>query len=202
MTPSLGPGLPGFTAARTTADQPAVPGKKDDDGFGKMVHAGANPARPEKQPPTEAGSRDPRWSKLAAGLAAQTGEDKPMPDGKARAARAAPTGLTAAKSTKDGKDARAAKDTDAETPVSDAGATPLDDHLPLLMAFHDLRHFSTSTKSADVGETGQDAAVDGQIVPKGYRPKSAAGNGDVEPMSKPERASLVDGPLTKLDDPS
>jgi len=202
MTPSLGPGLPGFTAARTTADQPAAPGKKDDDGFGKMVHAGANPARPEKQPPTEAGSRDPRWSKLAAGLAAQTGEDKPMPDGKARAARAAPTGLTAAKSTKDGKDARAAKDTDAETPVSDAGATPLDDHLPLLMAFHDLRHFSTSTKSADVGETGQDAAVEGQVLPKGYRPKSAAGNGDVEPMSKPERASLVDGPLTKLDNPS
>src|SRR5438309_2088213 len=77
MTPSLGPALPGFTAART-AEQPAAPGKKDDAGFGKMVHGGAS--QTEKQPTAEAGARDPRWSKLAAGLAAQTGEDAPRRD--------------------------------------------------------------------------------------------------------------------------
>ena len=193
MTPSLGPALPGFTAART-AEQPAAPGKKDDAGFGKMVHGGAGQA--EKQPTTEAGTRDPRWSKLAAGLAAQAGEDEPMPSGKARTT---PTGSTAAKSVKDGKAVEADKDADTETPATDAGATPLDDHLPLLMAFHDLRHFSTSAKSADASEAGQEPALAGQLLPKAYRATSAAGQDDLEPMPKPEPASLVDGPLTKLD---
>ncbi|QKC95138.1 flagellar hook-length control protein FliK [Mesorhizobium sp. NZP2298] len=191
MTPSLGPALPGFTATRP-AEQPAVSGKKDDAGFGRMVHRGASQA--EKQPTTESG-RDPRWSKLAAGLAAQTGEDEPMPAGKARTAA---TGLTAAKSMKDGKEVEADKDADTETQTTEASATPLDDHLPLLMAFHDLRHFSTSAKSADAGQAGQEAALEGQILPKAYRATSA-GHDDPEPMSKPERASLVDGPLTKLD---
>ncbi|WP_244661867.1 hypothetical protein [Mesorhizobium huakuii] len=193
MTPSLGPALPGFTAART-AEQPATPGKKDDSGFGKMVHGGASQA--EKQPTTEAGGRDPRWSKLAAGLAAQAGEDKPLPPGKARTT---PTGLTAAKCMKDGKDVGADEDTDTETPATDAGATPLDDHLPLLMAFHDLRHFSTSAKSADASEAGQEPALGGQVLPKAYRMASATGQDDLEPTSEPERVSLVDGPLTKLE---
>ncbi|WP_214471952.1 flagellar hook-length control protein FliK [Mesorhizobium sp. dw_380] len=193
MTPSLGPALPGFTAART-AELPAAPGKNDDSGFGEMVHGGASKAHPEKQSATEAGPRDPRWSKLAAGLAAQAGEDEPMPAGKVRTA---PTG--SAKSTKDGTDFGADKDADTEMPATDAGATPLDDHLPLLIAFHDLRHFSTSANSADASETGQQPALDGRLLPKAYRATSAAGHDDPEPMSKPERASLVDGPLTKLD---
>ena len=195
MTPSLGPALPGFTAARTTAEQPATPGKNDA-GFGKMVHGGGSPAHSEKQPATEAGPRDPRWSKLAAGLAAQAGEDEPMPAGKARTT---PTGLTASKSMKDDKDVGADKDTNTDKSATDAAATPLDDHLPLLMAFHDLRHFSTSTKSAAAGEAGQDPALDGQLVPKAYQPKSVTGHDDLEPMSKPERVSLVDGALTQLD---
>jgi len=195
MTPSLGPALPGFTAARTTAEQPVASGKKDDAGFGKMVHGGSQ-AQSEKQPAPEAGAREPRWSKLAAGLAAQTGDDEPMLPGKARTAS---TGLPATKSMKDGKDSGAGKDTDAETSTTDAGATPLDDHLPLLIAFHDLRHFSTSAKSSDASEAGQEPAFGGQVTPKAYRAKSAAGHDDLEPMSKPERASLVDGPLTKLD---
>jgi len=192
MTPSLGPALPGFTATRT-AEQPAVPGKKDDAGFGRMVHRGAGQA--EKQPTTETGARDPRWSKLAAGLAAQTGEDEPVPAGKARIAE---TGLTTAKSM---KDVEADKDADTETQTTDAGATPLDDHLPLLMAFHDLRHFSTSAKTDVAGQAGQGSAPDGQILPKAYRATSA-GHDDLEPISKPERVSLVDGPLTKLDSQS
>ncbi|WP_245268821.1 flagellar hook-length control protein FliK [Mesorhizobium loti] len=119
-----------------------------------------------------------------------------MPAGKASTT---PSGLTAAKSTKDGKDVGAGKDADTEKSATDAGATPLDDHLPLLMAFHDLRHFSTSAKSAAAGEAGQDPAPDGQVLPKAYQPKSVTGHDDLEPMSKPERVSLVDGPLTKLD---
>ncbi|RWE30690.1 MAG: flagellar hook-length control protein FliK [Mesorhizobium sp.] len=197
MTPSLGPALPGFTAART-AEQPAAPGKKDDTGFGKMVHGGASPANSEKQPPAEAGFRDPRWSRLAADLAAKTGEDEPMPTGKARTT---PSGSSAAKSMKDSKDTGTDKEADADAPAAEPGAAALDEHLPLLMAFHDLRHFSTSAKSADssASETGQDAAVVGQLPSKAYRQKSAAASDGLEPMSKPERVSLVDGPLTKLD---
>lgn len=193
MTPSLGPALPGFTAPRT-AEQPAASGKKDDAGFGRMVNGRAS--QPEKQPTAETGGRDPRWSKLAAGLAAQAGEDEAPPAGKARTT---PTGLTAAKSTKDGKDVEADKNADTETTATDAGATPLDDHLPLLMAFHELRHFSTSAKSADASEAGQQPALGGQVLPKAYRAASAAGPDDLDPMSKPERVSLVDGPLTKLE---
>ncbi|KAA3451809.1 flagellar hook-length control protein FliK [Mesorhizobium sp. SARCC-RB16n] len=196
MTPSLGPALPGVTAART-AEQPAAPGKNDDTGFGKMVHGSPSPANSEKQPPAEASSRDPRWSRLAAGLAANAGEDEPMPAWKARTT---PTGSPAAKSMKDGKDA-GTEDADADAQAAESGAPPLDGHLPLLMAFHDLRHFSTSAKSADstASETGQGAAVIGQLPSKVYRQKSAAGSDGLEPMSKPERVSLVDGPLTKLD---
>ena len=193
MTPSLGPALPGFTAART-AEQPAAPGTKDDAGFGKMVHGSAGQA--EKQPTTEGRARDPRWSKLAAGLAAQAGEDEAMPAGRARTT---PTGSTAAKSVKDAKGAEADKDADTETPATEASAMPLDDHLPLLMAFHDLRHFSTSAKSADASEAGQEPALDGQLLSKAYRATSAAGHDDLEPMPKPEQVSLVDGPLKKLD---
>ncbi|TPK58814.1 flagellar hook-length control protein FliK [Mesorhizobium sp. B2-4-19] len=192
MTPSLGPALPGLTAART-AEQPAAPGKKDDAGFGKMVHGRAGQS--ERQPTSEAGGRDPRWSKLAAGLAAKAGEDEPMP---ARRVRTTPTGSTAAKSVKDGKGVEADKDADTEMAATDAGATPLDDHLPLLMAFHDLRHFSTSAKSADASEAGQEPALDGQLLSKAYRATSA-GHDDLEPMQKPERVALVDGPLKKLD---
>ncbi|WP_246675299.1 flagellar hook-length control protein FliK [Mesorhizobium sp. B2-3-4] len=102
---------------------------------------------------------------------------------------------------KDGKNDATQKDADIDASATDAGATPLDEHLPLLMAFHDLRHFSTSAKSAgsDASATGQDAAVDGQLPSKAYRQDSSAGLDELEPMSKPERVSLVDGPLTKLD---
>ncbi|MER9842450.1 flagellar hook-length control protein FliK [Mesorhizobium australicum] len=197
MTPSLGPALPGFTTART-AEQPAASGKKDDTGFGEMVHGGASPAHSEKQPPAEPGSRDPRWSKLAAELAAKAGEDEPRPASKARTT---PSGSSAAKSMKDGKDAGTDKDAYADAPAAEPGATPLDEHLALLMAFHDLRHFSTSAKTADqsAAGTGQDATVVGQLPPKAYRQKSAAGGDGLEPMAKPERVSLVDVPLTKLD---
>jgi chemotaxis protein MotD len=192
MTPSLGPALSGFAAARTAAEQPAASGKKDDAGFGKMVHAKA--AHPEKQPATEAGSRDPRWSKLAAGLASQAGDDE---SGQADPATTASKGLPVAKQTKDGK--AGGSDKDAELPAADGDASPLQDHLPLLMALHELRHFSTSAKSAEAGDTGQGPAPEGQSLSKTYRVKSTADHDALEPVSKPERVSLADGQLTKLE---
>ncbi|MBZ9794933.1 flagellar hook-length control protein FliK [Mesorhizobium sp. ES1-4] len=102
---------------------------------------------------------------------------------------------------KDAKDAGTDKDADADAPAAEPGATPLDEHLPLLMAFHDLRHFSTSAKSADpnASETGQGPTVVGQLSSKTFRQTSVAGSDGLEPIPKPERASLVEGPLTKVD---
>ncbi|TPL50092.1 flagellar hook-length control protein FliK [Mesorhizobium sp. B2-4-4] len=192
MTPSLGPALPGITTARTTAEQPAATGKNDDTGFGKMLDDKAGPAHPDKHPAAGAESRDERWSRLAAGPAGQ--KDEPLPAGKARIPS---SGMLAAKAARDDKTAETDKDADGA--AAETGTTPLEDHLPLLIAFHDLRHFSTSARPADTSETGQEPALDGQFLPKAYRPKSAAGHDDLEPMSKPERTSLVDGALTKLD---
>ncbi|MER9106548.1 flagellar hook-length control protein FliK [Mesorhizobium sp. M0848] len=81
---------------------------------------------------------------------------------------------------------------------------PLQDHLPLLMAFHDLRHFSTSAKAAGgdaaPGGSPPDQSLDGQApLPKNYRSKSTSGRETLETMSKPEQASIVDGPLTEPD---
>ncbi|MER9292527.1 flagellar hook-length control protein FliK [Mesorhizobium sp. M0510] len=91
---------------------------------------------------------------------------------------------------------------DAEDTAPDAG--PLQDDLPLLIAFHDLRHFATTAKAAGgntaTGENPSDPALDGQAsLPKTYRPKAAGGREALETMSKPEQASIVDGPLTAFD---
>ncbi|TGQ71217.1 flagellar hook-length control protein FliK [Mesorhizobium sp. M00.F.Ca.ET.186.01.1.1] len=189
MTPSLGPALPGFTA-RTTADQPATTGQNDDTGFGKMLDGEANPGHAQKRPAAEAGSRDQRWTKLAAGFAGQKGEAEPMPAGRARSA--------VAKAAKD--DEASGLDKDGEATPDDAGAPSFQDQLPLLVAFHDLRQFSTSAKSADAAETGEGSALEGQAASaRGYRPKSTAGHDDLEMPSRPERMSITDGPLTKLD---
>ncbi|MEO5757738.1 MAG: flagellar hook-length control protein FliK, partial [Mesorhizobium sp.] len=110
----------------------------------------------------------------------------------------------AAKIAKDSADAKPHKDAaDTEEAASDTGTAPLQNDLPLLIAFHDLRHFSTAAKAGGrdtaAGEAAQDPALDGQQpLPKLYQSKSA-GREVLETMSKPEQASLVDGPLTALD---
>ncbi|MER9350328.1 flagellar hook-length control protein FliK [Mesorhizobium sp. M0227] len=195
MTTSLGSALPGFASTRATSEQPAANGRNDDAGFGKMLR---DDARPERQPSTEAGSRDQRWSKLAAGLAGH--------DAKAEPASAEPGRTTSAKvaSVKAGKDELEAKVHKADAGETAPDAGPLQDDLPLLIAFHDLRHFATTAKAAGgntaTGENPSDPALDGQAsLPKTYRPKAAGGREALETMSKPEQASIVDGPLTALD---
>ena len=195
MTTSLGSALPGFTPARATPEQPSANGKTDDAGFGKMLGGDTGPARPERRPTTEAGSREQRWCKLAAGLAGHGGKPEST---SADPVKVVSAKVLATKAAKDATDTGTGKDAaEKEATADDPGTTPLQDHLPLLMAFHDLRHFSTSAKAADASETGQDPALAGQL-PKAHRSKSAAGRDDLETMSKPERASIVDGPLTEL----
>ena len=82
MTTSLGSALPGFAPVRATPEQPAANGKTDDAGFGKMLGGDTGPARPERRPTTtEAGSREQRWGKLAAGLAAHGDKAEHRPGG-------------------------------------------------------------------------------------------------------------------------
>lgn len=197
MTTSLGQALPGFAPARATPEQPPANGKTDDAGFGKMLGGDTGPARPERRPTTVAGSREQRWDKLAAGLAGHGGKTEPT---SADCGKIVSAKVLATKAAKDTTDTGAGTDsaTDTEATADGTGTTPLQDHLPLLMAFHDLRHFSASAKAADASEIGQDPALAGQL-PKAHRSKSAAGRDDLETMSKPEQASIVDGPLTELD---
>ncbi|MBZ9721361.1 flagellar hook-length control protein FliK [Mesorhizobium sp. AD1-1] len=195
MTTSLGSALPGFASTRATSEQPAANGRNDDAGFGKMLR---DDARPERQASTEAGSRDRRWSKLAAGLAGHGAKVEP--------ASAEPGRTTSAKgaSVKTGKDELEAKAHKADAEQTASDTAPLQDDLPLLIAFHDLRHFSTAAKAAGgnaaTGENPSDPALGGQAaLPKTYRSKSSGGREALETMSKPEQASIVDGPLTALD---
>ncbi|MBZ9775914.1 flagellar hook-length control protein FliK [Mesorhizobium sp. CO1-1-8] len=195
MTTSLGSALPGFASTRATSEQPAANGRNDDAGFGKMLR---DDARPERQPSTEARSRDQRWSKLAAGLARH--------DAKAEPASAEPGRTTSAKgaNAKTGKDDLEAKTHEADAEEMASDTAPLQDDLPLLIAFHDLRHFSTAAKAAGsnaaTGENPPDPALGGQAsLPKTYRSKSSGGREALETISKPEQASIVDGPLTALD---
>ncbi|MER8570456.1 flagellar hook-length control protein FliK [Mesorhizobium sp. M1338] len=201
MTTSLGSALPGFASTRATSEQPAANGRNDD-GFGKMLRGDAAPARPERQPTTEAGSRDQRWCKLAAGLAGHAGKaEPPSADPENIVSARGPT----VKASKDDLEAESHKDdADAEETAPDADAEPLQDDLPLLIAFHDLRHFSTSSKAAGrdaaLGESPSDPALDRQAPPpKTHRSKSTTGQEALETMSKPEQASIADGPLTELD---
>ncbi|SDA70339.1 flagellar hook-length control protein FliK [Mesorhizobium qingshengii] len=196
MTTSLGSALPGFTPARATPEQPSANGKTDDAGFGKMLGGDTGPARPERRPTTEAGSREQRWGKLAAGLAGHGGKPEST---SADPVKVVSAKVLATKAAKDAADTGSGTENaaDTEATADDTGTTPLQDHLPLLMAFHDLRHFATSAKAADASETGQDPALAGQL-PKTHRPKSAAGRDDLETISKSERAPIVDGPLTEL----
>ncbi|MFC3325262.1 flagellar hook-length control protein FliK [Mesorhizobium cantuariense] len=200
MTTSLGSALPGFAAARATAEQPAANGKNDDAGFGKMLRGDTDTARPKRQPTTEAGSREQRWSKLAAGLAGHSGKAEPT---SAEPGKTVSGKVPTVKIGKDDLEAKANKD-DADAEETTADAAPLQDDLSLLIAFHDLRHFSTSAKAsgrdAATGESPSEPALDGQApLPKTYRSKSSAGREALETMSKPEQASIVDGPLTDLD---
>lgn len=189
MTSSLGPALPGYTSARTTPEQPIANGKKDDAGFGKMLGEAEGNARQDKQPTTETGSRQQNWARLAAGLSGHGSKDEPT----AAAGKTTSAKMPTAKIAKD--------DTDEKSSKEDADALPLQDDLPLLMAFHDLRHFSTATKAtgrdAASGDGSPNPALDGQAtLPKSYRSKSTAGR---EALSESEQASLVDGRLTEID---
>ena len=176
MTSSVGPSLPGFASVRAASEQPG--GKTADTGFSNMLHGTGKHARPDKQTASETAPRDQRWGKPAA-------TDHPGIESKEDPSPADPRKISSAKSlllkaAKDNADSASGKEADdAGSGEQAAGDSPLQDHLPLLMALHDLRQFSASAKSgkAATGDgTGSPAALDGQApLSKRYRPTTDAG---------------------------
>ncbi|MET2830485.1 flagellar hook-length control protein FliK [Mesorhizobium shangrilense] len=179
MTTSVGPSLPGFVSTRAASEQPAAGGKTADTGFSDMLHSTGKQARPEKQTASETTSRDPRWGKPASsGHAEADSKDEPAPADPRKISSAKLLLLKAAKESAAGPASGKEAD-DAGTGDAATGASSLQDHLPLLMALHDLRQFSASAKSDKTvtGDgTGNPAVLDAQApLSKRYRSTTDAG---------------------------
>ena len=196
MTTSVGPALPGFASTRAASEQPG--GKTADTGFSNVLHGTGKHTRPDKQTASETAPRDQRWGKPAA-------TDHPGIESKEDPSPADPRKTASAKSlllkaAEDGADTGAGKEVDdTGTGEQAAGNSPLQDHLPLLMALHDLRHFSASAKSdkAVAGDgTGEPATLDGQpLLSKKHRPAADSGKA-LELNSSSERGVTTTGPST------
>ena len=198
MTTSVGPSLPGFVSTRAASEQPGAGGKNTDTGFSNMLHGTGKPARSEKQQASETASRDQRWGKPAADRPGTGSRDDPP---LAEPRKMSPAKSLLLKATKDDAETGAGKDADNTGITKQAAdASALQDHLPLLMALHDLRHFSASTKSdkATTGEgTGDPATLDGQ-TPLSKRYRSTADTGKALGLeSRSERGSTTTDRLTE-----
>ncbi|WP_421916488.1 flagellar hook-length control protein FliK [Mesorhizobium sp.] len=177
MTTSVGPALPGFASARAASEQPAAGGNGADTGFGSMLQGTAKQARQENQNGSEAAPRDPRWGKPFPTRHPETGNtDEPAPADPRKIASAK---LLLLKAAKDSAESAAGKEADDAAPGGDAPSdtSSLQDHLPLLMALHDLRQFSASAKSDKTATgDGAPAALDGQLpLSRRYRSTTDAG---------------------------
>jgi chemotaxis protein MotD len=175
---SVGPSLPGFVSTRAASDQPAAGARTADTGFSDMLHGTGKQARPDKQTTGETASRDQRWGKpLAADHPGIDREDTPSPADPRKVASAKSLLLKAAKNSPDTASGNEADNAGNGEPA--AANSPLQDHLPLLIALHDLRQFSApakSDKTATGDGTGDPAALDGQAaLSKRYRSTTDAG---------------------------
>lgn len=188
MTVSVGPALPGSTTAYASAEQPAGAGKGGNSDFGDMVDGGRS-TQPDKQQPSAVTPRESRWAGLPTRLAGADGKGEPEHPGATKHRSAKTPATKAVKEDADGKPDKASAD------VEQAGqsAPPLQDQLPLLMALHDISHFSASAKAA--GQNKRDPAGDElqenqQLSsPKNYR----AGADVLEATSRSERILMPAG---------
>ncbi|UVK40774.1 flagellar hook-length control protein FliK [Mesorhizobium sp. AR10] len=189
MTTSVGQALPGFAPTRAPSTQN---GKSEETSFDDMVRSAESPSGSESPQAKEAGLRDPRWPKRAS---ASFGKGEP--DAGQVASPKLPTGKTARDDADTGSDKTSV---DAEETGQSAKAASLHDHLPLLIALHDMRHFSASAKS-DGGNTvtdeqASDPALNGQprsteqppSPSKKYRSASSADADALGALSRSERA--------------
>lgn len=178
MTTSVGPALPGFASTRSASEQSGAGTKNADTGFNQVLHGAGKQAGSEKHPTAETAPRDQRWGRpTPTGRAATDGKDEPAPADPRKIASAK---SLLAKAAKDAADAAAGEEgDDAGTAEQVADTSALQDHLPLLMALHDLRHFSASAKAdnAASGDSAMNPPLDGQNpLSKKYRATADAAN--------------------------
>jgi chemotaxis protein MotD len=200
MTVSLGSTFPGFTSANAPAELAAAGEKGENSGFGNLVDGGKSTRR-DKQQSAMATPRDLRWVGLPARLAGAEGKGEPEHPGvtKTRSAK-----TLATKTAKDDADDKPPKtSTELDQARQGTSAEPLQE-LPLLMTFHELRHFSTKAAGPDItpNQAELDQPVDGQAgdepqqsSPRNYR--SIVGVDDHETTSRSERSVMPTGFLAE-----
>ena len=204
MTTSLGPALAGICSPR--ARRRSNRHERQERGH-KLRQDGARqprtrPHRKATRGNQEAGLRDPRWAKRASAEPWQGESLATTLQRQGPPRRNCRTGKTA----KDDADTGSGQGSvpTPRRPGRDANAASLQDHLPLLIAFHDMRHFSTSAKAdgrnTATGETAPDPALDGQpplrnsaFTVEKVRSASSADADALETMSRSERASTAAG---------
>lgn len=182
MTPSLGPALPGF-ASSTRASTEQAGADHDETAFDKLVERGPRQPHPDKHAAPENPQRSPRSAKAADN---PIGE-KPVAKGVARQTpprdpKQVATRLPEADAEAIGKDAAEA-------------ASPRD--LSLLMAFHDLRHFSAASRT-DRGNGAGDAPKADMAPARTSALRAAFARDNGADIETPREPRMADMPLRAL----
>jgi chemotaxis protein MotD len=166
MTTNVGQTLPGFASAHAGSKQSAPNAKGDDKSFGDMVRGDDDPLTPKGRAANEAGPHDARWARRNAAGPVK-GETAHAETGKAASKTA--FGKAAKDDADNGPDKPSA---DAEASGPDTGTTP--DHLPLVLALHDISRFSAARTSGNGAATGEqtEPALDGDTAPVQTQPMS------------------------------
>lgn len=196
MTTNVGQALPGFAPVHAGSKQTAPNAKGDDKSFGELVRGDDNAPTQKGQGATEAAPHEPRWTRRSAAgpvkgetAHAETGKTAPKPVvGKV------------AKDHVDGDPDKASADAEATGQGTDT--LTLQDHLPLLIALHDISRFSAARASGNgpaTNEQTEQPALDGETVSaqtpppslKKFRAASGPGNSlDTPPLSERAKAGV------------
>lgn len=192
MTTNVGQALPGFAPVHAGSKQTAPNAKGDDKSFGELVRGDDNAPTQKGQGATEAAPHEPRWTRRSAAGPVK-GETAHAETGKAASK---PVAGKAAKDPVDsGPDKTSA---DAEAIGQGTDTLALQDHLPLLIALHDISRFSaarTGGNGAATNEQTEQPALDGETVSaqtpplslKKFRTASGPDN-SLDTTPRPERA--------------
>lgn len=192
MTTNVGQALPGFAPVHAGSKQSAPNAKGDDKSFGELVRGEDNAPTQKGQGATEAAPHEPRWTRRSAAAPAK-GETVHAETGKTASK---PVVGKAAKDHIDGDPDKASADADAAG--QGTGTAPLQDHLPLLLALHDIIRFSAARTGGNgpaTNEQTEQPALDGETVSaqtpplslKKFRATSGADN-SLDTTPRPERA--------------
>lgn len=191
MTTNVGQALPGFAPVHAGSKQSAPNAKGEDKSFGELLRGDDNAPTQKGQGATEAAPHEPCWTRRSAAgpvkgetAHAETGKTAPKP--------------VVGKVTKDHVDGDLDKaSADAEATGQGTDTLTLQDHLPLLIALHDISRLSaarTGGNGAATNEQTEQPALDGETVSAQAPPlslkkfRTASGPGNSLDTPPPERA--------------